>query len=507
VLTVEASNATALLAAVRSVDPEGRYAMAVAAIPGTRTQDRVIAVDTTRYARVGRMPDGMPSPGELAPLLRPPAPQPPTVTEGPLVLEVAVPEHPTDEPGSDGPAPPGAPDAVPGPGLRVHLSTVDGMPVSVEYADLVPGRQIVEAAVDGCVPSCRLVSVEVVPPPGAGAAPVTVDLYEIRQSAGTVVSGRVLGDITRWRTTLISRTIPVVMKAAPDHLSVTMPASLRQGWVVNAQVMPMTAPVPVPVVFAGPPLEQRGGDARISALGGSDVPFEVVATVVALPRVADRGVLADLEYALRSNDAGTEAVDLFVWLTADAPGSLVAALADHGVTVRGDASVADRTDELAGYGPGLALRFEYFAVVVVLVLAGGVAVVGATVERSERVAELVALRGQGLSARAARAAGYTGTAVLVTGAVATGVVAALLAQVVVSAGLPIFSDDWQVLPVPAGLTPVTLLVSVAVTLVVIGLAALWGAARLVAAVSAGTADPSRAVVKPGDRADRTGDAP
>jgi hypothetical protein len=86
-----------------------------------------------------------------------------------------------------------------------------------------------------------------------------------------------------------------------------------------------------------------------------------------------------------------------------------------------------------------------------------------------------------LSARAARTAGYAGVAAMVMAAALTGVLAALLAQALVAAGLPVFSDDWAVLPVPAGLTPLTLLLAVGVTVAVLGTAALWGAARLVAA--------------------------
>src|SRR5262249_45967945 len=70
---------------------------------------------------------------------------------------------------------------------------------------------------------------------------------------------------------------------------------------------------------------------------------------------------------------------------------------------------------------------------------------------------------------------------MVGAAVLTGVVAALLAQAAVSAGLPVFSDGWHLLPAPPGLTPVTLLVAVGVIVVVIGVAALAGAARLVRA--------------------------
>jgi hypothetical protein len=193
-------------------------------------------------------------------------------------------------------------------------------------------------------------------------------------------------------------------------------------------------------------------------------------------------VLVDLEYALRSNDTLSEATNLSVWLTADAPQSLVAALADHGVTVRGEQSAAVRAGDLASFGPGLDLLYEYFAAVVVLLLAAGVAVVGSTVESGGRVTELVALRAQGLSARGMRVAGVAGMAFLAATATLTGVLAALLANAVVTGGLPVFSDGWALLPVPPGLTPTTLGVSTGVVVLVLGVSSLWGAARLVATV-------------------------
>ena len=57
VLDVRATSSAHLLQAVRAVDPEGRYAMAVARTEGVRTEDRVVAVDTTRLARVALVKD------------------------------------------------------------------------------------------------------------------------------------------------------------------------------------------------------------------------------------------------------------------------------------------------------------------------------------------------------------------------------------------------------------------------------------------------------------------
>jgi hypothetical protein len=272
--------------------------------------------------------------------------------------------------------------------------------------------------------------------------------------------------------------------------------------------MPLDTPVPLPVALAGSQLGADGAT-RIDVVGGTAVPADVVTRIRALPVVGNRGVLVDLEYALRSNDGASEAAELSVWLTVDAPDSLVAALGDHGVTVLGEQSVAGRANDLAGLGPGLALQFGYFTVVVILLLAAMVALVGSTVDRGGRVAELAALRGQGLSVGAVRSAGLAGAAVMVGAAALTGVIAALVAEGLVATALPIFADNWQLLPAPPGLTPGSLLVSIGVMVVALGLASVAGAGRLVAAATAGHANgggarPGRTARRDRARADAGG---
>jgi len=137
----------------------------------------------------------------------------------------------------------------------------------------------------------------------------------------------------------------------------------------------------------------------------------------------------------------------------------------------------------------------------VLLLAAGVAVVGSTVERAHRVAEFAALRAQGLSSRAVRGAGLADAAVLVGVATVTGVLAALLAQLVVTTSVRIFSDEFTLLPVPPGATLATLALSAAVVAAAVGIGSLTAAGRLVAAVTRTVAN------RPGsDRpgSDRTG---
>ncbi len=465
VLMVQADGAARLLAAVRAVDPEGRYAMAVARTEGPRTADRVVAVDASRLARVAQL-----SAGDL---LHPALPQPPQVRDGPLRLDVAGPTGLRDD------------ESV---GLRLRLNTVDGVAHLVDFASLAPGRRVIEATVSGCVPSCRLVSLELVAPVLVNRfRPATVEVYGLAQAAGDVVTPAVLGDVTRWRPQLGPTGIGPVVQARDDRLALSLYTGPRPpGQRIDARVLPVSAPAPLPVVLAGArPEPRKAGDERITVLGGSSVPYQVIASVPVLPRVGADGVLVDLEYALRSNDGPAESAALEVWLTADAPESIVAGLAQHGVRVLAERTVTQRASDLAGHGPGLALRFQYFSAAVILLLAAGTVVVGSTVEHQGRVAELVALRGQGLTGREVAVAGYAGTGFLLGTALLTGVFSALVAQLAVTASLPVFADGWALLPLPSGVTPGSLGVAATTVLAVIGLAALAGAARLVGAVNAG----------------------
>jgi hypothetical protein len=479
ILVVQAAGAAHLLAAVRTVDPDGRYAMAVARTDGVRPENRIVAVDSTRLAQVLRLPDGAGTAAALAGGLHPAAPAPPSVVDGALTLDISGPDGLHLDESLD---------------LRLHLSTVDGVPRQIDFAALAPGRRTLEAAVSGCVPECRLVSIELVAPVLINRSrPAAVEIHGLRQPDRDVLPASLLGDVTRWRPQLGGIGIGPVVNARNGQLTLSLFTGPRPpGQRVDARVLPIAAPAPLPIVLAGPrPEPRKAGDERINVLGGTGVPYHVVGTAPALPRVGGSGALVDLEYALRSNDGPAESATLEVWLTPDAPDPVVAALADHGVRVLAAHTVGERVADLARHGPGLALRFQYFTAAIILLLAAGTVVVAATVERRARVAELAALRAQGLADREVTRAAYAGTGVLVGAALLTGVMAAFLAEVAVISALPAFADGWALLPAPSGPPVLPLVVAATTVLAVIGVAALAGSARLVAGVSAQQADRHR----------------
>lgn len=482
VLTVRAANSTTLLAAVRAIDPAGDFAMAVARTDGSRVETRVIAVDSTRLAAVALPPKGFGGGDQhggsggsdwdsLATLLRPPAPSAPSITDGPITVDLKGPA----ELRADRPL-----------GLRLHIITATGTLTTVDFGPVGVDRRTYQASVTGCPAArCRLLALEAVTQlADASPAQVTLDLYGIAQPGGAVVAAPMLSDITRWTGQVGAAGVGNVLTAGDGHLTIApYTAVLRPGQRRDLRVFVVDAPIPLPLVLAGSrPVAQRPGDGRFTIMGTERVSYRVVASTTVLPRVGVYGALVDLEYAQRTVTRAAEAAVLEVWLNAAAPDDTVARLQGQGIQVLTQESVDDVANRLARQGPGAALRFQLFAAGIVLLLAAGTVVVTATVERRSRVEELAALRTQGLSERSMWVAGHGGTGVLVGAAILTGLIAALIAQAVVATSMPVFADGWSLLPLRQGPQPLPLMVSVVAAVLVVGTAAIASSARVVASV-------------------------
>jgi putative ABC transport system permease protein len=465
VLLVRAPSSTALLAAVRAADPAGRYAMAVARSLVSQT----VAVDTPRLANVALLPAGygLPDADRLAQLLRPVAPSTVALHDGPLTIDADGPDPAEVDPA-------GTPLPV---SLRVQYADPTGGWHTAEVGPLRPGRHTYDATISGCGTGCRLVSFE----PVTFRNHTTVGLHSLSQAGSTGVTGAVLADITRWRSQVGPTGIGPVIGAHDGELDITVTAlSPSAGQHVDNRVFYAGTPTPVPLVLAGQaPVEHRPGDARMTLLGTEDVPYQPVATGSDLPRLGDAGAMMDLEYAQNTIGQANESVSLEVWLTADAPPAIVDKLRAGGLEVLTDTTLASITDELAARGPGVALRFQLFAAAVLLLLAAGALVVAGTVERRDRARELGALRNQGLSERAMRFAGYAASLLIVAAAVATGVVAAVIGHGTTIASLPVFTDNWTVLPTTSGVSPATVGLALGLAVLVLAPVAVSGAARLV----------------------------
>ena len=474
VLTVRADNSTALLAAVRAIDPAGSYAMAAARTFGPTSEDRVLAVDTARLATIAHVPPeyGLGDVTRLPALLHPPTPPSPTVADGPVTVDVRGPADVSAElPMS----------------LRVNLIDGLGLPHPVEVGPLTVDRRPYTGSVSGCAQGCRLVSLELVAPTrikqGRGG---TVELYGLAQGDRELVPRAMLGDVTRWRPQVGAVGVGPLVRASDGVLSLSLyDGSLPPDQRVDPRIFTVDAPTSIPVLLAGArPDARRAGDERVTVLGTERVPFEVVATAAVLPRLGDVGIVADLEYAQRLVGRSGESAALEVWLTADAPADIVSRLEAQGVALIREESIAGAYERLADQGPGVAMRFQIFAAGIILLLAAGTVAVTAAVERRPRVEELTWMRAQGLGVRPMRVAAYAGTIALVLGGIVTGLTAAVLAVAIVTAAMPVFADDWRLLPLLSGPQPLPLVVTIVAATALLGTAALLGANRVAGAVQA-----------------------
>ncbi|MET7398948.1 hypothetical protein ABZS66_36265 [Dactylosporangium sp. NPDC005572] len=392
VLQVGASSRTHLLSAVRAADPDGRYAMAVVPIPASAAAPAVLAVDATRLDRVAILSHTSASVPrtELAGLLHPPVDGEPVVlTTDHIALDVTV----TSLDRTDI-------------AFAVTVAPRDGRATTaVELGALRPGRATYAADLP-CAAGCRLVDLTVRLPPYLGP---------------TVVLAVHNPPSPRWRVAPGASAAP----ADGGGVTFTLPASSRADAGILRTV---DAPEALPVLATGP-LPPEG---TVGSFGGKSVQARIVATADRLPRLGTTGALVDLDYADRlATDSAAE--DAEVWLTADAPPSIVDALVSRGLTVESRHTVGDARTALAGEGSAQGLRFYLVAGAIAVALAAAALIVG-TIGGS--AADLRALRAQGLPARTARLVEPLAALRLVLAAGVAGAVAAVAAWLAAAGSLP-----------------------------------------------------------------------
>jgi hypothetical protein len=239
-------------------------------------------------------------------------------------------------------------------------------------------------------------------------------------------------------------------------------------------------PLPLPVVLAGPlPESWQLGDQQLDPFGGGPVPVRVAGTAAVLPVLGRGGILLDLRTAQQVlTDAGFIGT-YQVWLAGDAPAGIVRALTAAGLSVVTDDTRAVRSRELAQQGPAVAARFRLLLAAIGLLLAAALLALAAQVDSGPRLAQLRALRTQGLSRPTAVVVGYAGYAALVVAGVAGGLLAAVVADRVAKVEVLGFTDGWQILHPPSTLPPGTVAVAGLAALVLLGLTGWLSAAPLI----------------------------
>jgi len=246
----------------------------------------------------------------------------------------------------------------------------------------------------------------------------------------------------------------------------------REGLVSGDKVYAVDAPLPLPIVLAGPPPGDWGFDDPSSfRFGPNRTPVRVTGTASVLPVLGVTGVMVDLD-ATRRIAADAELGGTFqVWLAPHAPPSVVDDLRKAGLTVLAEDSTAARASRFAQRGHSITLPFGLFTVAVGLLLAAVMVAVAAAVEREPHLAQLRALRVQGLPRRAAETAGSAGTAALVVAGLIAGVAAAFLAGPVAVVVAPPFADGWRMIPPRAVLSDAPLALATLIALALLAVAA------------------------------------
>jgi hypothetical protein len=445
VLTVTADTPDRVLNAVRTADPDARFAMAAARVPGGTNVGLALAVDATRLERVALwLDDYGVSPAEVARLLRPPVPPTIAITDGVLTLQAKVPQ--------------GSQPAI----VTVVVARPTGARALLKFEPVTADGAPVKAPLNGCPQAapCRLVGVYVEGP--------AVELRRLDGPSGAVVDAATFGDVRRWRPAAGLGGLGVNVAATGDRLTITdspNPLPGTQFVLPDTTVYAIDAPVPLPILVAGGKIAADPlGDDRIAPVGSSDVPFRVAGTADVLPQLGAHGGYFDLESAIKAVSFSGRNPTYEVWLTDDAPPSLVDSLTGAGLIVLREDSIDAAVTRYGRQGPGASLRFLIFAAAISVLLAAGSLFVVAAVERGPRAVELAALRAQGLPVPALRVTGYAGPALLVGASVLVGLLSAVLARSTIQAAMPVFTDGWRVLAIDTGAHAAPLLVAAAVAL-------------------------------------------
>ncbi|MEV4655990.1 FtsX-like permease family protein [Micromonospora sp. NPDC049301] len=430
VVGVDALSHRHLLESVRAADPEGRFAMAaVVKEVATGAGTSVLAVDSDRLATVAAP---HPSYGvaltDVARNIRPEPPGAPVLLRGRLLTVVLSASY--DE------------AAFGGNRVRLFVSVASrtGTRRITAHKDLKPNLREYLVHVPECVPECRLVNLEIVAP--VTPDQLTVRFDELRTGDGDAarLTGAELADLRRWR---LSDPEDTYLSAGSGG-----DAALVLGMVEGRRSKPTTigvvdAPLPLPGWLTrskGTPLQRSH---PYDGIDGTPTQASVEGLADRLPRLGGSGMIVDLEYADRLAVAGQTGVKE-VWLTPTAPADTLDRLRAQGLVIRYDRRIASVRQGFDQQGAALALRFNLFAALAGVLIGAAGLITAAAAEQRNRVAMLVALRRQGLPARAVRGGyGWPVGVATVSGGLAT-----LLIWLLTRSGQRMFTDGRSPVPLP-----------------------------------------------------------
>jgi hypothetical protein len=417
VVTVDGTDPTKLLHAVRGIDPNGRYAMAVVELPDDGPLGAgLLLADTTRLATVAFWP-GSGSAATAAHAVHPTLAPSIDLTGNEFLLDADFTPAPTVSPAEQGFTDPlDEADNV----QAVFDPLAGGQPIISTAAVLQPGHHTYRLEAP-CQAGCRLTGLNpalTINDQGSAALTLT--------GLRTVDGKTTLADASAFDKWLDASAGLLALHPGPSGLTLTAAAPSR----ANTLIQPPDRTQELPVIGAGTSSVQPLSTSH-SGMFADDV-----ATTTMLPRLGASGGLGDLTVAIQDGILLGRA-KAEVWLNSAAPPDIVDRLSKAGLAVSGDDTRAEVVAR-AGQRPS-ALGWRFFLVLGSLALVLGIAglLLASTVERRTRAYALRAMRTQGLAWSTALASGLIGyLSIVVCGAV-FGAGAALVAWWLDGAYLPI----------------------------------------------------------------------
>jgi hypothetical protein len=399
VLTVNPDPGVDLAEAVDRADPGGRMAMAAAVV---RTSSSVLlAVDSSRLARVAEWPRGLGSVARVAAALAPEA-APEVRLTGTAVRFIA---RTADATGPAGVA-----------GLDLEAWTFDGQTGTTNLVDAGPlrlGPATYPAALGGaCSTGCRLEGIGVVGVTGRAPAPgsIALTLTGIETAAPPGPWRPVAADIgstSGWQ----SMGAPVLVSERSDGLSFLIPqaslADYEQG--ASALAAPLVGPADAPTTLPAAVTKEDAtlngailpnSQVPVQGLDGNTLEVHAVAEPSALPAVGSNAVLVDLRMAqLSQTEPPIAETSYQVWLSPGAPPGLMARLEAQGLRVSATERASTVLDAMDRQGPALADDFLLLAAAAALLLGVAATVAAFGAATRQRATEMVALQAAGIPRR------------------------------------------------------------------------------------------------------------
>ncbi len=224
-----------------------------------------------------------------------------------------------------------------------------------------------------------------------------------------------------------------------------------------------------------------GAGPRVAGLSDEELHLDPVAHGSAIPGAGVRGVVVDRTYAERAAfGASTFGTDT-VWVTGGAATAFKQRLRRAGVSILATASGARQTAIYQRQGPALAVLLFLVGAALGCLLAAGGAVITLHIAGRRRTYEMAAMEAFGLRRRALFASLFAEQALLAAFGVAVGVGAGVVGALLALPAVPEFADTPTAPPLLYGVRPLPVLVTVAVTVLVLGAVIAINAAALLRA--------------------------